>query len=397
MRPPFWERPGRWLWAVFIFSAALRLTLAWATQGTSDMQRWAEVAAGIRAFGVIGQYRLPASSNDVPPLMSWLVSLLWALCRDRGLPFPAVFRGVLGLADLGNAWLLGRVLEGRRWRWAAAAAYALHPVGILVSSFHGNVDCLVAADLLLCVLAASRGRPGLCGALLGLGCALKLPAAFAAPVFFFAFSRPGERLRLCAAAALAALAGYAPALLVDPAVVVERVFLYHGQLLRTPGGTWVWGIGTLLGLCRRLPGPGPALVSALFWYVRHSFWFWASGLTAYSWLRRGRRDAPELGATVAGAYAFIYAFSSVVAFQYFAWSAPFWLLRSRRFAVASAALVGAYLYAVHAYCCGSPWLLGPWDFIGRPFWPWPLLLLRDASVALFMAASTRWLLRAARP
>ena len=54
------------------------------------------------------------------------------------------------------------------------------------------------------------------------------------------------------------------------------------------------------------------------------------------------------------------------AFQYFAWSMPFWMLAGWRYAIASHLFGGGYIYAFYAFVCGD-WLLRPkW----RPLsWP----------------------------
>jgi hypothetical protein len=57
---------------------------------------------------------------------------------------------------------------------------------------------------------------------------------------------------------------------------------------------------------------------------------------------------------------------------------------------------GAYVYAVYAFVCESPLLLGAWDFNGHPLWPWYLELMRDCAVLFFAAASLVFLWRATR-
>jgi len=64
----------------------------------------------------------------------------------------------------------------------------------------------------------------------------------------------------------------------------------------------------------------------------------------------------------------------------------FW---ARWFFISAIALVSAYIYFLYAYLCGNPWLLGLWDFDGHPYWPLPIIALRNAAY-LFFCAGAIW-------
>jgi hypothetical protein len=61
-------------------------------------------------------------------------------------------------------------------------------------------------------------------------------------------------------------------------------------------------------------------------------------------------------------YVVVYGFSDSWAFQYFAWSLPFWFFLPPWFFVSAIALGTAYIYSLYWFVCGNAWLLGKWDF-----------------------------------
>jgi hypothetical protein len=87
------------------------------------------------------------------------------------------------------------------------------------------------------------------------------------------------------------------------------------------------------------------------------------------------------------AYAVVYAFSTRLSFQYFAWSVPFWFFLRPWWCAAASVLAGGYIYTVYWLLCSNPWLLGQWDFVGHPDWPDGLQLLRDLTLLFFLASA----------
>ena len=148
-------------------------------------------------------------------------------------------------------------------------------------------------------------------------------------------------------------------------------------------GVAIWGVWTALGLAR-LPG----LHRIARFFMAHNSSVCLIPIVAVAWLRRGRREAHELGATIFASFMLLYGFSSQWAFQYLAWSAPFWCFRGARYAALGSLLLGGYIYGVYAFYCGNPWLLGVWDHAAHVIWPPWLQLLRDAAVAFcFVSAA----------
>jgi len=265
-------------------------------------------------------------------------------------------------------------------------------VAILLSAYHGNSDAAIAFFLLLAVGCAAQSRALRAGVALGASTWIKLPGLLALPALALSFSRTRDRIR-CAAAALATgVVGYLPSLVSDPLTLYQRVFAYRGQVIHSTTGVPIWGPLALLAPFFDLPGVKEA---ARAWF-EHDTLVIALPILALAWLRRGERTVEGIGATVARCYGAVYGLSMRFAFQYFAWSVPLWWLAGRRFFAGATLFAGAWLYGLYAWLCGDPWLRGSWDFVGHPVWPTWLLLLRDAGVIFFLAATAGELVAASR-
>src|SRR5262249_46236819 len=152
------------------------------------------------------------------------------------------------------------------------------------------------------------------------------------------------------------VAGALPQLAQDPALLFPRIVAYPGASGVTPRGVAVWGIWYALGIARSPPAQAarpyntPPSIAPLALLPR---------------LRRGRSSPRELGTTLAASFALLYGTTSFWAFQYLAWSLPFWLFVDPRVAAPLSALLAAYVWGVYALYTGSPWLLGRWDFVNH--------------------------------
>jgi hypothetical protein len=392
----FLERPGLWLWFLIAAGVVLRALLVVFTQGTYDALIWKALAEGIHTHGLLEQYRLSAALNH-PPLAAWIATRLLDLSVATGIPFRILFRAPTALVDLGSAALLCRILRGNRYRWVVTGLYAVHPVALIFSAYHGNTDSVIAFFLLLCVWSASAGRPVVTGCLLGVSLWIKLPGILAAPALGFVFPRWRDRLAFGAALLVTGALTYVPLLVVDPEIVFRRVLSYQGLIILTSAGVRIWGLQNFLYLTGALPDAWQErIAAAVEWWLGHSTLVVLVPLVIFAWLRRRKREALEVGATLAGCYAIVYALSNFWSFQYLAWSVPLWFLAGGAFAFGATVTAGAYVYAVYAFVCESPFLLGAWDFNGHPQWPWYLELMRDCAVLFFAAASLVFLWRAVR-
>ncbi|MGH0029794.1 MAG: glycosyltransferase 87 family protein [Myxococcota bacterium] len=388
----------RLLWVVGVLGAAWRAFLLLATDGSLDAPILGAHGDQLLERGLVGYYEtrravapgigaLPPF-NHPPPIAAVLAGLAW-LAEAGVASFSFLWRLPFALLDAATAGMLVRVLADHPKRFAIAAAYWLHPLAVVYSAYQGNSDAAVAFFVLLAIHGTARGRPALAGAALGLCLWVKIPGLLAAPVLFFALPDARARLRFAAAGVATTLVGYAPALLVDPAAVVRAVWLYPGLVLQTRTGELVWGIQNLLP-----DGTLPASVEQR--WIDWNTWICLAPLLLCAWLRRDQRGALALARNVGAGYATLYGLTQAFAFQYFAWSLPLWLLFPARIAWTASIVATAYVYGLYVWLTGSPWLLGPWDFAGRPDWPFPVLLARDAANLFFFVAAWAWLVRSIR-
>ena len=364
------ERPGAWFWLALALGAALRAWLVLATEGTFDVAIKAVHGHSVNAFGVLGTYARSEIFNH-PPQMGRFFAGVESLSASSGIPFRVWLRAPFAVLDLGTALLLLHLLRPSRWSFAAAAAYWLHPLALVFSAYHGNTDTAVAFFCLLSMAGAVAGRSALAGAALGVGLWVKLPVLVAAPGLCLAFATWRERAIFAASAIAVGAAGALPEIAQDPALLYQRIVAYPGTGVVTPRGVAVWGLLYVL----RLSGTPLAEVAAT-WNTALCF----APIVALAWLRRGRREPRALGATLCASFALLYGTTSFWAFQYLAWSLPFWFFLPARIAAPVTLLLAAYVYGVYALYTGSPLLLGRWDFVRHAPWPPALSWLRDASV-----------------
>ena len=392
----FLRERGSWFWLLFAAGVVARGFLVLFTSGTYDVEIWESHARAVLSNGLVDAYRAIPKLNH-PPLACWSVAGLLALSESSGIPFAVLLRAPIAAVDLGSVFLLARLLRESRYRWLAAGLYAIQPVAIVLSAYHGNTDSAIAFFLLLAATSAVRGQAIRTGVALGASLWIKLPGLLALPALLLSFPRWRDRFACGAAVVVTGVATCAPMIALDPRLLYQRVFGYRGQFLHTTAGEPIWGPLGLLGLFFDL-GDGIrafAIETGRIWFEYDTFVVLVPVL-ALAWLRRGERTATGIGKTLAACYAVTYGFSTRWAFQYLAWSAPFWLLSGPVFFTGATLLSGAYLYGLYAWLCGDLLLRGPWDFVGHPVWPLVLRSVRNAAVFFFMTSTCVDLVRGVR-
>ena len=383
-----------WFRGVIALGFALRLYLCFFTEGTYDVGIWRSHAAKIGDIGLMRLYHDTTLANH-PPFLGEVSSWMLTAGQRAGIPFRILLRMPFVFIDAGTCVLLLLVLAGHERRLVLASVYWLHPLAILFSSFHGNTDSSVAFVVLLCGWLLAHKRTIAAAIALGAGLWIKLPAVLAIPALLLLVDGWRDRLRFLSVAAATALSTYLPALALDAEIVIANVFRYHGQLIQTSAGIPVWGwyrvLMPFLATPEWLNDPG-----RLVEFLINQGWRIALGLNlVLVWRRRGLRSLPEVCATIAMGYALIYGLTEHWAFQYLAWAVPFWCFMPTWFLTGATVFAGGYIYTLYAYLCGNPWLLGPWDFLGRPSWPTGVIVLRDLSVGFFFVSACWFLIHPA--
>jgi hypothetical protein len=389
-------RPGAWFWCALALGAAIRLYFVFFTQGTTDVILWRQHAAGVRDLGLIGYYHSNALMNH-PPFIGEAESLLLRASDATGIPFPILLRVPFAVIDAGTTLLLLGLLRRSPWRFAAAACYWLNPLAMIFSAYHGNTDSAVAFFLLLCAWLLSKGNTIGAGAAMGAGLSIKLPGVLAFPALFFFVQGWRRRLVFLFATGITVAFTYLPAVCLDAGIVYKNVFGYHGEILQTASGMPVWGPRALISSFLPPPATWPAgCVNAANFYLPHSWLIAVLLLLLLAWLRRERRTAPEVCATIAAGYAILYGFTDNWAFQYLAWSVPFWFFLRPWFCLAATMFAGGYIYSLYWFLCGNPCLLGRWDFVGHPDWPVIVIAFRNLAVLFFLFSGCVFLILALR-
>ena len=381
-----------WFRAAMVLGFALRLYFCLFTDGTYDVEIWRGHAERIDELGLIRYYHETPLANH-PPFISELSSWMLMACKQTGIPFRVLLRMPFVLIDAGTCALLLLALADHPRRLLLAAAYWLHPLAILLSSYHGNTDSSVAFFVLLSGWLLSEKKTMAGAMAIGVGLWIKLPVVLAVPALLLLVDGWRGKLRFLSVAGATAVSSYLPALASDPRIVLANVFGYHGQLIQNSAGVPAWGwyrvLTPFIASADWLADPG-RLVDFL---VGQGHRIVIGLIVLLVWQRRALRSLPEVCATIASGYALVYGLTEYWSFQYFAWSVPFWCFMPSWFFIGATALVGGYIYSLYGYLCGNPWLLGPWDFVGRPSWPAIVIVLRDLSVGFFFVSACWFLIR----
>jgi hypothetical protein len=376
------------------------------TRGTSDVGVWATHAAAVNLYGVVGYYHASELANH-PPFISKLTALaLRASGRSYplpsgkrfnvpGIPFRVLLRLPFALLDAGTTALLLSLLADKPWRYRAAAAYWLHPLAIIFSAYHGNTDSAVAFSLLLAVWFLARGNVIGAGIAVGAGFWIKIPGVLALPALLLMPEGWRKKMHFLCAAWLTAVLTYLPALMQDPEAVWRNVFGYRGLLVATATQEPIWGARVLLSMF--MPAAWRSEhAGQIAYYLEHEWLLAILLLLAVTWLRRRYRAPAQVCGTIAIVYIVFYAFNDYWAYQYLAWSLPFWFFLPKWFLVPASAVASAYVYSLYSLYCGNPWLLGTWNYTAHPQWPEIILAFRDLAMVFFLGAAIWLLISSAR-
>ena len=343
----------------------------------ADVLRYRRVAAHV--LDVSWNPYLAAHLYPYPPVWVWVEAGCEWLARHTGLSFAVLVKLPVVAAEIAIVALLARwgAERGGAARWAPWI-YALHPLAVLVSGFHGQFDSLALLMVLLAVRASERGRHDAAALALAAAIALKSFPVLAVPVLLLRVTGPAARARFVALATLPVAALLVPYLAHDAGAVARELFGYggvadFGWIGAWRGLRWVTE-GTLARGEARFHGPLVAAAKVLF-------------LAAYAAIvaRMARREA--ITAVLAVLVAFE-AFYGALSAQYLLWVIPLAALRPDRWLAmysvfASMGLVGFYLFLAPGVLTASGAMEG-----AGPAWV--------AGAVLTVAASASWLVALVR-
>ena len=382
---------GRTL-VLLLLGVASAVKMLWAahSMGTSDLLLFYQFGTSIHYHGLTWEYQTEALFNHTP-FTGWMIAALYGLWPKNYMGFATALRSLCVLADI--AMVLGllhiRKLTGRP-PWWALCLFAVSPVSIMVSGFHGNIDPIMVAFLFFAAVAVLEEKPVLCAVMYAAACNIKIVPLLVAPVFLFHWFARGRRdgLKFMAVSGALMLAGASWGLIHCPAAFFTRVFGY-GSLWGGWGITyWLRATGAREYQIMFFEGLTPAqnhVMLALKLLL-------LAGMLALA-LRRRKLGGLEIFTTLGLAFTWIFVTAPGAGTQYMVWFGPFILIAWPRWWLALTA--GAAIYMARFYQVTAqnhfPWNLSFPRGRQTPYWaPWTNLAW-GLFVALFCWQFTLWL------
>jgi len=271
---------------------------------------------------------------------------------------------------------LGKEISPTRIPSWALLLFALSPVSVMVSGFHGNTDPIMVMFLLIAAYACIRENPIFCGLFFALSCQIKIVPLLLLPIFFFYWNYRRVSLRFLISLGAVSLVLWSEPLLNFPVIFIKNVLSY--------GSFWgLWGITYFLRLTGwsqfgRITYFNFTLAQILVGVLlKLLIVFCVFGI---AWRRRALSPRALL-ASLAYGWMVFFIFSPGVCAQYMVWLAPFVLLLSPvlyGFLELGSSLFLFFFY--NAIADKFPWYVGistngttgawtPWSV-----WPWAILI-----------------------
>src|SRR6266478_9348291 len=367
--------------ALALIAMTLKLAIAYNTIGTNDAVFFYGFAKVLSQHGLEWTYQHSRYFNH-PPLTAYFLRAIYALteqrwCQDIGIHFPFLLRLPGIIADFLVVLVLLRMTKTdlRIPTWALAL-FALSPVSLMVSGFHGNTDPVMVMFLMFASLFCLREKSVWCGLFLALSCQIKIIPLLLLPIFFFFWLPRRRAVSFSLPFVLVSLFLWAEPLLKFPALFLTNVLSY--------GSYWgIWGITYWLHLTNlamfgmvtfyHFP-PMQSFVATLLKLII------IAAVLMIAWRRRNLAERAFLD-SLAYAWIVFFVFAPGVCAQYMVWLAPFVLVLSPVFygwLVASSSLFLFFFYNVNAgefpwYSIISDGRHGDWA--PWSLWPWATLLI----------------------
>jgi Gpi18-like mannosyltransferase len=381
------RRPNRtvlYVLAAAFVAFALKLVVASNTFGTNDVVTFYQFAKSLHEHGLQWTYQHSISFNH-PPLTAYYLRAIYyldqlPLFRAYGLTFPFLIRlpGIVAdlIVVLALLWVAKNDTRVRIPSWALLL-FALSPVSLMITGFHGNTDPVMVMFLVLAAIATLRNKPLLAGLFLALSCQIKVVPLLLFPVLFFFWNARRTILSFFLPFAVTSALLWAEPLTKFPALFLHNVLSY--------GSFWgIWGITYWLRLTslpqfsavsfHNLPPWESLTIAVLKLLIIYA-------VLMIAWRRQHLNERALLD-SLAHVWIFFFVFSPGVCTQYMIWLAPFVLILSPRFyawLTATSTLFVFFFYNITAH--GLPWYLAvstnqlntawtPWTI-----WPWATLLI----------------------
>jgi uncharacterized membrane protein len=394
----------------------LKLIIAYNTFGTNDVATFYMFARSLNDHGLEWTYRngviffsnFPVFNH--PPLTAYYLQLVEALSRleffrSSGLTFPFLLRLPGIISDFVVVLVLVRLSQTnshlRIPNWALLL-FALSPVSLMVSGFHGNTDPVLVMFLVLAATMCLRERPVLCGIFFALSCQIKVVSLLVLPIIFFFWFARDVAMRFTIPFALLCATTWAEPLIKFPTLFLRNVFSYSSY--------WgSWGITYFLRLTRwrQFSGNGffdlPPVAATTALLLKIGI---IAAVFLIAWRRRYLAGRAVID-SIACAWLVFFVFAPGVSVQYMVWLAPFILVLSPTLYGCLTAASTVFLFVFYNSIAGGlPWYIAisrnsnkavwmPWSL-----WTWVTLILgilllwkravaKDPSLRLFSFKTLR--------
>jgi hypothetical protein len=385
------NRATIWIIGAALVGLFLKLVIADRTFGTNDAATFYVFARSLTEHGLEWTYRqgiVWLSGSHIfnhPPLTAYFLRVIYSLAhhetfRTYEITFPFLLRLPGIIADFVVVLVLLQFSKTdprlRRHSWALGL-FALSPVSLMVSGFHGNTDPVMVMFFLLASYMCLKKRPWLCGLFFALSCQIKIiPLLFFPVLFFFWLHRRSIVSFLLPFVVTSIILWWEP-LVNYPTLFVKNVLSYGSfwgiwgitywlRLTELPAFSWVWFADFSAAQTVVVTLLKALIVASIF---------------VIAWRRRAL-DGRALIESIAYGWVIFFVFSPGVCAQYLVWLAPFILILSPSFyawLTATSSLFLFFFYNVTAH--GLPWYLAisvnalnriwtPWTV-----WPWAALIL----------------------
>ena len=362
--PRYWNKgfaggSGRsWLFALVaatILSFAAKVIIARNTYGSLDALLWETNLQELRHDGLSTLYkngtvvRIAGQPDhheifNHPPFMIRLLAGWGWLSDVTGQPLRFWLRATCAVADLASVALLVAIMLRTQavFQPATLLLVAASPVSLMISGFHGNVDPIMIALVLLSVYLLETGSAGLAGMALGMAMNFKIVPLIFLPAMLLYLSGK-KRIELLLGMVGVFVIGSMPILAQDPALVWNRVFGYSPQLV-----SGRWGISRFVYILASQPSfdlyARTAKIPLLCLLALAAIWF------------NAREHKPPL-ALQCGFAAFLFlALTPGFGVQYLAWAVPWACFVTFRQALAFHATSGLLIFSCYNRGAdGLPW------------------------------------------
>lgn len=266
-------------------------------------------------------YTNPALVNRhpyLPMLMYWLGFARW-ISNHLGLDFPFIVKCAFIGADVLIIVLIFYALKrnGKLNPELGALLYAINPIAIFITAYHGQFDAIPIVFLLLSLIFINRSA-GLSGISMGFGILIKSWPVLGFPTILYSLREVKQKIIFVVSAFVIPLSGIFLYVIIYKAnwlIVLKNAVSYNH-------GIGIWGYTYLLRLLA-------LWIPSLKYFISHYFYisrFITLGILAIVWYRTIRRQNP-FGVVLTTLIAFL-AFTHAFSIQYLIWIIPFGLIEA---------------------------------------------------------------------